>query len=356
MPYTCTMSAALFALAISVVSADVEIAPLLQQLSETTGLPVRHAVTVREDDRKGLGEMLQRLIVRQYPGARLEHMNRAFAAIGLLPKGYDLRKEALALFSQQVSGYYDPYSQRLVLLKDTDDMHRLQVLLHELTHALQDQSYTLERLLDRAIVDEDRALALQGALEGQAMLAMTNPSGIDGAAALKELVADGVLTREEAKMLGELAHEADAAPAGSPDYLQAQLTFPYEEGARFINELTKKESFAAVIRRTLSHPPITTKQVMYPSAYLADEAPEQVSAPKPGAIFETTIGALNVRTLLGGASELPQKWKGDRIFLYPSGVVWITKWESSEAAAAFLDAYAGKAKSKREGRAVTFYE
>lgn len=334
------------------------VAQLLHGLAATTGLTAKHDVRIHEEERSQLAEMFRKLIVHQYPGNRLDLMGQAFSLIRLLPPGHRLRDEAVRVYQAQVSGYYDPYSSSLVLLRDSDPQQRIPILQHELTHALQDQNFGLEQMLDRAIADEDHALALQGALEGQAVVAMfSGPprEAGDEQLALKELVADGVLDKNDVAALSELAKDSGSLSslmqtAGAIDassYLQAQLTFPYQEGTRFIEALMKKTSLADAIRRTLSHPPQSTKQVMYPHTYEAGESPALIGDVAPAGwspAFSTTVGALNIRTLLGGASEVPAHWRGDRVFLFErsgaAATAWVSLWDSAEGAAAFTHAYA----------------
>lgn len=334
------------------------VAQLLQGLALTTGLGAKREVRIHEQDRRQLADIFRKLIAHQYPGTRLELMGQAFSLLRLLPTGHNLREEAVRVYQAQVSGYYDPYTSSLVLLRDSDSAQRMPILQHELTHALQDQNYGLAHMLDRAVTDEDHALALQGALEGQAVVAMfSGPprEAQEDSLALKELAADGVLDKNDVAALAEMAKDSgslssllqSASAIDASAYLQAQLSFPYQEGTRFIEALMKKSSLADTVRRTMSQPPQSTKQVLYPHTYLAGELPSvvpEVAVPGWSQTFATTVGALNIRTLLGGASEVPAQWRGDRVFLFErsraAAVVWVSQWESSEGAAAFTHAYA----------------
>jgi hypothetical protein len=354
------------------------VSQLLHALAASTGLTAKHEVRIHEENRGALADMFRRLIAHQYPGNRLDLMGQAFGLIRLLPPGHRLREEAVKVYQAQVSGYYDPYTQTLVLLRDSDPEQRVPILQHELTHALQDQNFNLAQMLDRAIVDEDRALALQGALEGQAVVAMFSGAPSDPAEdqrALKELAADGVLDKNDMAALSEMAKDSGSLSslmqsAGAIDasaYLQAQLSFPYQEGTRFIEALMRKSSLANATHQTLARPPVSTKQVMYPQAYEAGEQPAMIGEVAPAhwrAVFSTTVGALNIRTLLGGASELPAHWSGDRVFLFErngaSAVAWVSLWESAAHAAAFAKAFSvivGHDKRvllQQQGRFVTF--
>ena len=105
--------------------------------------------------------------------------------IGLYPEGIQLKRTTLSLLKDQVAGFYDPDTKRMILVSgaiDTGvwddaaeflmqrDLMGEMVLAHELTHALQDQHFDLSGQLDALKDNDDRALALKSVAEGDATI------------------------------------------------------------------------------------------------------------------------------------------------------------------------------------------
>ena len=407
----------------------------LPRLAPAMGLVYAGPVPVRRADAAALQAVLLRAMARQYPDDTLAHMGRAYAAIGLLPPGTDLRAEALRLYQAQVVGFYDPIERRMSLMQGADAQAQTNVLRHELAHALQDQSYPLQARIDRAAQDDDQALAFQAVLEGQAMVAMNLDLAVHAPKSAKEPVkgastanpdrqqaavrdmfagTDVSLSADEVAVLSHVqsrevveALQAQLSGAGKlgegalqttqqalgatkqgaskvlgaatdtfagaladlegalgvggkgeashatltrePDtipYLQAQLTFPYVEGRAFIETLAQGRSLSTVINETLAKPPLSTREVLHPELYGEPETP---IAPLPietqkgtRVVWKTTVGELNVRTLLAPCTQdagLEAQLRADRLVLLAVGeaqsVAWRTRWRTGAAAAAF---------------------
>ena len=66
---------------------------------------------------------------------------------GLLPRDFDLGKFLVVLLKEQVAGYYDPKTKTVNLLDWLGADQQKPVLAHELTHALQDQSFNLDKYM-----------------------------------------------------------------------------------------------------------------------------------------------------------------------------------------------------------------
>src|SRR4029077_13512759 len=76
---------------------------------------------------------------------RLRRSELVLKKVGLLPRDFDLGKFLVVLLREQVAGYYDPKTKTVNLLDWLDVEQQRPVLAHELTHALQDQSFGLEK-------------------------------------------------------------------------------------------------------------------------------------------------------------------------------------------------------------------
>ena len=119
---------------------------ILHFASKDTGLPVKKkvkkAIVSREEVEKYIGEKFKDDADR----IRFERSELVQKKFGLLPRQFDLHGFLIKLLSEQVAGYYDEKTRTMNLLDwNEPDMQR-PVMAHELTHALQDQSYNLEKM------------------------------------------------------------------------------------------------------------------------------------------------------------------------------------------------------------------
>jgi hypothetical protein len=116
---------------------------------------------------------------REYALARFRSMtpNRrsgpdqtAFRLLGLLPPDVDVEKELLDVLEEQAGGYYDPQTKSFYLLDDMPKDMTALLAAHEMTHALDDQRYDIDRQIAKVIDDDDASFALSAVIEGNATL------------------------------------------------------------------------------------------------------------------------------------------------------------------------------------------
>src|SRR5207253_11127464 len=87
---------------------------------------------------------------------RLRRSELVLKKFGLLPRDFNLQRFLLALLREQVAGYYDPKTKTVNLLNWFDAEQQKPVLAHELTHALQDQSFGLEKWMKSGVTDLEK--------------------------------------------------------------------------------------------------------------------------------------------------------------------------------------------------------
>src|SRR5207245_2128352 len=98
---------------------------------------------------------LQKQMSEDKDAKRLQRSELVLKKFGLIPRDFDLRRFLVTLLREQVAGYYD-YKTRTVNLLDWVDVEQQKpVLAHELTHALQDQSFDLGKWMKEGDVDLD---------------------------------------------------------------------------------------------------------------------------------------------------------------------------------------------------------
>jgi hypothetical protein len=69
---------------------------------------------------------------------------RSAEAFGLIPKDFDLDHFMVDLLTEQIAGLYDPEIHEFYIADWISPDDQRMVMSHELTHALQDQSYNIE--------------------------------------------------------------------------------------------------------------------------------------------------------------------------------------------------------------------
>src|SRR5580692_3072305 len=260
---------------------------ILQFASKDTGLPIKKEVKRRLTTRDEVVAYLQKTMSEDKDARRLQRSELVLKKFGLLPADFDLQGFLVTLLREQVAGYYDAKTKTVNLLDWLDAEQQRPVLAHELTHALQDQSFDLEKWLkDTDINDEKEPTAAdiqedevsearQAVVEGQAMVTlvdyMLEPTG-------QSLLGSPQIAKalEEGMLVGT----ADSVEfKNAPIYLKESLTFPYRYGLDFEAELLRSGGKQKAFAETFTNPPRTTRQIMEPKTYLSGERLEPMRLP-----------------------------------------------------------------------------
>ncbi|MGB5265104.1 MAG: hypothetical protein WBN30_00855, partial [Polyangiales bacterium] len=209
---------------------------LIRAAESVRQLKLQRQVRIEIEDGDAIAQSLRSQIEEE----EIERARLIYGALGLLDADEDLRSMFAGVLGEQVIGYYDPDTGRLVIRDDVmaglagsfgpEQVQEAQlVLVHELVHALQDQrlglgeSYEKERTADadnafRAVVEGDATLAmLAEALRQQ---------GIPLSAATAGIQQMGDYVDLNALVRGE---KLDDAPA----ILRVTLVAPYLRGLQF---------------------------------------------------------------------------------------------------------------------------
>src|SRR6202521_2558892 len=232
---------------------------ILQSASKDTGLPIKKEVKRRLTSRDEVVAYLEKSMAEDKDAQRLRRSELVLKKFGLLPRDFDLQTFLVALLREQVAGYYDPKTATVNLLDWIDIEQQRPVLAHELTHALQDQSFGLEKWMKAGdndledkkqptgadIENDEISEARQAVVEGQAMVVLVDymlaPTG-------KSILASPQIA--DALKEGMLVGTADSVEfKNAPIFLKEELTFPYRYGLDFETELLrtrgKEKAFAA---------------------------------------------------------------------------------------------------------------
>jgi hypothetical protein len=327
------------------------LAPGMKAVEEIRGRKFLHEVRNVTIDRADLAKHLEAQMKRSTPYS-LDDWSRVLRALQLVDGGtQQLLPQLLDLYESQVLAFYDAethtyYSIRQLpelpagasQLADPKTLEEA-VMVHELTHALQDQHFSLDAKEQALMRDTDANLAYHAVLEGEAVLVMV-------ANMLKKNNVDLAEVAKDDSMLGALSSAANAdsmIDPKTPRYFAELLKFPYLQGLEFVLAAYRRGGWKAV-DELHSNPPRSTREVLHPDEYFARASgskEEAFDATKPkGAIAVEHLGEFHWRFLLG--PEAVKGLAGDRAVVYENGRVELaTQWDREEQSAAFALALQG---------------
>lgn len=221
----------------------------------------------------------------------------------------DLVEMMRDLLDSSVVGGYHTENEELNVLGTEINLYTRAVMVHELTHAWDDQYFELYRpeLSDRD--DEASSTFLQVA---------------EGSASLVEYAWRDGRSEEEQRELSRLELSAVTAEdiqklLSLPPYLISIQISPYVDGAAFVEAVYDDGGIDAV-HALYDELPLSTEQILYPERFFTDEKPIDVPRPSPAdarggespegeIIGEGAVGALAVLHWLGEDSA--RGWGGD---------------------------------------------
>jgi hypothetical protein len=360
---------------------------ILKFSSKDTDFPIKAQVKRRMISRDEVVAYLTKHMSEDEDSKRLQRSALVLKKFGLLPRDFDLSKFLVALLKEQVAGFYDPETKTVNLLDWVDAEQQKPVLAHELTHALQDQSFGLEKWMKAGVADlvesnneptsddidnDEISAARQAVVEGQAMVTlvdyMLEPTG-------KTLVDSPEVV--QALKDGMLVGTADSVEFRSaPIFLREALTFPYRYGLDFEAALLamggKEKAFAGAF----ADPPHTTRQIMQPETYLMGEKIPPLPLPDFKKIFKNyerfdigAMGEFDVALLFDQydgvevSHRMYPHWRGGYYYAArpkgeadgPLALLYVSRWSSADAAEEFAAIYAQSLSKRyqRAGEAVT---
>src|SRR5450755_284720 len=132
---------------------------ILQFASQDTGLPIEHEVKRRLTKRDEVQSYIKKSMKDDKDAKRLERSSEVLKKFGLIPRNFDLPNFLVVMLREQVAGYYDVKTKTVNLLNWVDVEQQKPVLAHELTHALQDQSFGIEKWMKAAETESDKKKA-----------------------------------------------------------------------------------------------------------------------------------------------------------------------------------------------------
>ncbi len=337
-------------------------------------------------------EEIAEIIDRQLSDELSDELDHAYSALyvmlGLMPRGSSILEDYQVLAEEQVAGLYDPHEKRFYIVdidisdmlssalddlggwgsflsgfmeslidEETQEIMTNTIIVHELTHALDDQHFDIEGTMNELhdANSDDAQLAYMSLLEGNATRVM-NSYALGGMDTGDSLFGD-LMNMDFAEMI------LDYNP-----FLERIMLTPYMQGEIFVNNILSREGQAG-LDRVFADPPQSMEQVLHPEKFLPTrDMPSHVDAPDlsaalpgweleatdtlgeliTGLVFEMQTGnrAMGENIAMGWDYDIVTTWRspGDDL-----AMAWITVWDSNSEAGEFFDEYCHLLEIKHPG-------
>ena len=321
--------------------------------SQIRGLAAKSSVPCLVRDKEQIREFMLNTIHTQLPPQKLQNEGRLFEALGIIPPGYDYAKQLVELYVGQIGGYYDPHAHHYVMASWMPASVQMTIAVHELTHALQDQHFNLEKFIDSKLENSDEQLARSALVEGDATAVMSDYSrklvGLPGISTTPDVNA---ILLQNALGVGLLGG------ADVPNALKMLLLFPYSSGLRFVHDVLTRDGYDG-IDKVFKDPPKNSSEILHPEEYRLRNnrqvtiSSQELHLPEPATIvYQDTVGEFVISALLSNyigdgalVARAAAGWQADRAVQYSlqgSGkiaTVWVSRWQNAAQAQEFCQAY-----------------
>ncbi len=354
--------------------------------SDETGLPQKHEVKRTLTTRAAVEKYLTEKFNEDEDSKRMQRGEIVLKKFGLLDRDFNLKPFMLSLLKEQIAGYYDAKTKTVYMLDWIDPDTQKPVLVHELTHALQDQHTDLEKWSDQTPADvshnvsedndhlnrDEMDTARTAALEGQAMAVFVDyslkPSG-------RSILKDPEVVQQ---LQSQPAGDDSPILARAPLLLSDSMLFPYTDGLSFEQDVWMDKGRQAAFPGVLDRPPASSWEVINPRAYEQHKQPAVLSLPNIHPLLDAAykpydigqVGQLDLRILakiFGGeaaARDLTPAWDGG---IYWAGqrlsaktpeelastksisLLYLSAWKSPASARRFAQMYAEQLGRKYSG-------
>jgi hypothetical protein len=343
---------------------------VLAQMSKLLDLPIKEPLKKSLRSKQEIREYLIREEKEDRNEAQRYADDKALEAFGLIPKNFPLDSFMLDVLTDQVAGLYDPKAKEFYIADWIPADEQRAVMSHELTHALEDQSFHIDPWIKAARPNDDAELARESVSEGSAMAAMVDYSLREQQVSVRDLPDVSLLIRSGA------VEEMDKDPklAKAPGYIRDELLFPYLAGTSFSQQFLKAHDGWADLNLLFKNPPVSTQQILHPQMYLKGVKPEAVTLPEwkgavPGdwkLLEENVLGEFGLQEVLkqfigqDRADSLSAAWTGDRYAVFEDSktkeipLVFRLVLDNTEDAVRFFGQYSEVLELKHKSRTALF--
>jgi len=351
---------ALGALAWSQVNSEPDLLAISDEMIQATirlrGLESKASIQKGVKSREEIEAFLNERVRTEYSQGALEKEGRLLRKLGLIPADMNYRDFLIKLLTEQVGGYYDSDRETFFIASWLPADDQKPVMVHELTHALQDQHFDIAKILkeDRDSDNDDRALAHQAILEGDARVVMLQYLLEPAKRHFSQLPNLAFIMQSQMLTMQSQFPTFKTAPS----FLQDAVLFPYGYGASFMQYSWSRNPSWPAINKIYSDLPASTEQILHPEKYfITRDVPKPINADfylnalggNWKAAYRNVLGEFSLGLLLSlhlteeHARKAATGWGGDQVLLLEDNAgrdaaLISTTWDTAEDAEKFFAA------------------
>ncbi len=299
---------------------------VLAQMSQILDLPIKQPLKKSLRSKQEIRDYIIQQEKEDKSDAQQYADMKSLEAFGLIPKNFPLDAFMLDVLTDQIAGLYDPKAKEFYIADWIAPDDQREVMAHELTHALEDQSFDVDPWIKAARPNDDAELARDAVSEGTAMAAMVDYTLRDDKMGVRDLPDIAPLMR--LGVTGEM--DKDPVLAKAPPFIRDELFFPYLAGASFSQKFLQAHTGWADLKLLFANPPLSTQQILHPELYLSGVKPEKITLPDWKGVVpadwnlleENVQGEFGLEEILkqflgqDRADALSPTWVGDRYALF----------------------------------------
>jgi len=321
---------------------------LAREVADIRGWEVPEKIDFEFIDRVSLRDFLKLDLEKRYDKQRLSLDGAVLKWLGLLPVDADYKESILNSEVYSIAALYDPGEKRILMGDWVTPAIAEPIIVHEITHALQDRNFQTGQLFDNSLVSHnlDASNALHAFTEGEATAVML----------------EYVLSKEgdSFKDLGDIFSLIEKNIFKDAGYLKGNIQYNiYGYGANFIQGFLKNNGWKD-IDRIYKALPSSMSFILHPQTYSLEAKnsensgnPEEEARQLPlewKKVYEDRIGEfyllLSLREFLDKekSEKAAEGWKKDKVAIYENDsgkrlLLFSTKWNNEEEAKEFLAAF-----------------
>jgi hypothetical protein len=249
---------------------------LIPRVEKLRGRPFLHEVPMETIDTAAIEARYSGTVEDPEVREAIQIQQRAMIELGVLPEGSDIAASHVSTAVEHLLGYYDLEEKRFYVREDLPPSELRATIIHELTHALDDQYFDLLEKRRAAATDDDRSSAFTAVIEGSAMLVtlLYYLEEIESGRMANPFVrAD--LKAAAAKLRAKREGAAQQKAPGELDAFQRSVLAPYALGLRFLihgdSHSLLRKNMDHYLDQVFEDPPLTTREILNPDLYFLRE-------------------------------------------------------------------------------------